>query len=489
MWPPANNNHRFQYTICIPLLVLLVELSDLTSSQLGSTSSSRANFLSPQRQQRQLVGALGGETSSTLSSTSPRRFAAPLSDKENNLRLLAGRQQSKLVANGLSKRSESAFVSRHYDTQQQQNFNPQPTRVALDNKFIIKRDSAEPPATQPTNYYDDRSDVATSAPNQPTPKSASDDICSDRLCYGLPMGCLDRAPADQREKSRVETSGSLCSVLVTSKRLIDPYRPASRDIYFEIVALPAEGRNNYAAVGFSESGRMAGLVSECVQYRDGSTQLQVIKLAHSFNIAGSYHNVPATISSGIKNLGVSYENGYYQCRWVVESAVEFSYEDPNGTTIERHEDLGYKNYHILLASGEYDKQGQSKSKSGHLCSGPYSFISRKIKSRQWCLTTFGPESHNTNQTRPPTNSKTVPHRTRELDDSCQSRPDWPRKVARGAYSNQNPWFSHGRHLVRTGDCFHILGTLLQERVVGRQDQQSGCLVRCPPFVHVDCMVW
>lgn len=188
----------------------------------------------------------------------------------------------------------------------------------------------------------------------------SDDVCSDRLCYGLPMGCLDRAPTSQQDVTRVETSGSLCSVLVTSKRLIDPYRPVARDIHFELVALPQNDRSNYAAVGFSETGRMAGLVTECLQYRDSVTQLQIIKMAHSYNIPGVYSNVPATILSGIKNLGVSYENGYYQCRWVVESAVEFTYEEPNGTVVNKREDLGYKNYHILLASGEYNERNNYK---------------------------------------------------------------------------------------------------------------------------------
>jgi hypothetical protein len=188
----------------------------------------------------------------------------------------------------------------------------------------------------------------------------SEDVCSDRLCYGLPMGCLDRTPMNQQDVSRVETSGSLCSVLVTSKRLIDPYRPVARDIHFELVALPQDGRSNYAAVGFSETGRMSGLVTECLQYRDSATQLQIIKMAHSYNIPGAYNNVPATILSGVKNLGVSYENGYYQCRWVVESAVEFTYEDPNGTVVNKREDLGYKNYHILLASGEYNERSNYK---------------------------------------------------------------------------------------------------------------------------------
>lgn len=175
------------------------------------------------------------------------------------------------------------------------------------------------------------------------------DICSNRLCYGLPMGCVG------------QQGGSMCTVLVTSKRFIDPTRPVSRDILFELIALPIPDMSNYAAVGFSETGRMQGLVSECLQYKDAKTSLHIIKLRHSYNIPGIYTNVPATILSGIKSLGVSYENGYYQCRWIVESAVEFRYEALNGSIINKREDLGYKNYHILLANGEYDERADVKS--------------------------------------------------------------------------------------------------------------------------------
>lgn len=218
--------------------------------------------------------------------------------------------------------------------------------------------------------------------NTTTTTTTNDDICSDRLCYGLPMGCLGGSSSSASASvmgtmmqptvnNHAEQSGSLCSVLVTSKRFIDPNRPFSRDILFELIALPVPEISNYAAVGFSETGRMQGLVSECLQYKDAKTQLQIIKLKHSYNTPGMYSNVPVTILSGIKNLGVSYENGYYQCRWIVESAVEFSYEASNGTIINRREDLGYKNYHILLASGEYNEFTDGKRK---FLSNSYSLI-------------------------------------------------------------------------------------------------------------------
>lgn len=214
-----------------------------------------------------------------------------------------------------------------------------------------------------------------------TPNASSTsptDICSDRLCYGLPMGCLDNLNTNNRLPSSSSSlsnqfnenggqqssssSSSRCSVLVTSKHLIDPYKPVARDIHFELVAVPISGQGNYAAVGFSDNGRMSGLVSECLQYWDPKTKLHIITLAHSFNMPGVYQNVPAIIHSGIKNLGVSFENGYYQCRWVVESAVEFQYEDPiNGQVVQKREDLGYKNYHILLASGQYNERMKSKA--------------------------------------------------------------------------------------------------------------------------------
>lgn len=181
------------------------------------------------------------------------------------------------------------------------------------------------------------------APNPPKSSANADDICNDRLCYGLPSQCL----------SGSEQSGPLCSVLVTSKRFVDPNRPVSRDILFELIALPNPDISNYAAVGFSETGRMQGLVSECVQFKESNE----VKLRHSYNLPGAYTNIPVTILSGIKSFSTSFENGYYQCRWIVESAVEFSYEALNGTIINKREDLGYKNYHILLASGQVDTTG------------------------------------------------------------------------------------------------------------------------------------
>lgn len=204
--------------------------------------------------------------------------------------------------------------------------------------------------------------IVTGSSSSPSSRSNSsspaEDICADRLCYGLPTNCAGTAPnADANQMAPT------CLVLVTSKRFIDPDRPVSRDILFELIALPSPDMSNYAAVGFSETGRMAGLVSECLQYRDQKTQLQIIKLKHSYNVPSSYQNVPVNIISGIKSLGVSYENGYYQCRWIVESAVEFSYEAANGSTVMRREDLGYKNYHILLATGEYNERDDSKCSS------------------------------------------------------------------------------------------------------------------------------
>lgn len=213
-------------------------------------------------------------------------------------------------------------------------------------------------------------------------KRQSEDVCVERLCFGLPSGCLNtgsqsaaaaalRSPGPSlgRQLSHLssvstgpngELGGSLCSVLVTSKQFIDPYRPGSRDILFELIALPGPNVNNYAAVGFSENGRMQGFVSECIQRRDTKTNLQIISLRHSYNIPGAYKNVPVTVISGIDNLGVTNEEGYYQCRWIVKSSVEFTYEASNGSTITRQEDLGYKNYHILLASGEYDPNTDGK---------------------------------------------------------------------------------------------------------------------------------
>lgn len=176
------------------------------------------------------------------------------------------------------------------------------------------------------------------------------------------MGCLNAGAQssnnikmndmdiDQHSKSAIDQ----CRVLVTSKRFIDPDRPASRDIMFELIALPEPDSNSYAAVGFSETGRMQGLVSECLQHLDPKANIQMVYLKHSYNIPGTYQNVQVNVLSGIKDLGMSFKNGRYQCRWIVESAVEFSYEASNGSTITQREDLGYKNYHILLATGRYD---------------------------------------------------------------------------------------------------------------------------------------
>lgn len=210
--------------------------------------------------------------------------------------------------------------------------------------------------------------VAGSLLNQlSTNSSAGDDICTDHLCYGLPMGCLGSTQTGSSSRngaahqSEQTNSGATCSVLVTSKRFVDPNRPISRDILFQLIASKSPNSNdNYAAVGFSETGRMQGLVSECVQFRDSQTQQQKVILKHSFNLPGNYRNVPAKILSGVRDLGSSYENGYYQCRWIVESAVEFSYEALNGSLIYRREDLGYKNYHILLATGGYDSSTDGK---------------------------------------------------------------------------------------------------------------------------------
>lgn len=194
-----------------------------------------------------------------------------------------------------------------------------------------------------------------------------DDTCSDRLCYGLPMGCQGSTAPDSPRSNQLDGerddqswSGSSCSVLVTSKRVIDPSRPVARDIFFELIALPVAKQSSYAAVGFSENGRMQGLVTECVQYRDPRSQLLVVKLKHSYNNPSDYRNIPVSIISGLKELETSYVNGRYQCRWLVESAVEFSYEANNGSLISRREDLGYKNYHILLATGDYDEVAEGK---------------------------------------------------------------------------------------------------------------------------------
>lgn len=194
-----------------------------------------------------------------------------------------------------------------------------------------------------------------------------EDVCSDRLCYGLPMGCqsssMNNSPklGDSDSDRSLTTSGtSACTVLVTSKRLIDPSRPVSRDIYFELIALPTDRQSSYAAVGFSENGRMQGLVTECLHYKDPRSQSWVVKLKHSYNTPGDYRNIPVGIIGGIKTIETTYINGRYQCKWLVESAVEFNFEASNGSLISRREDLGYKNYHILLAAGEYNELSDCK---------------------------------------------------------------------------------------------------------------------------------
>lgn len=346
-----GNRWTFPRLICLSILNLIIITSSVSSS---GDNNNNINIKYSQRQQTSSVNDRSqSDILSKLFGDSPAR--------------LNGAKSATSASQPARRQDQSSFLSRQYDHRPSQvaaagpQAPPQPAEDSL--KPISKRES-EFPDSEHNN--DENAPIPTVGPSSSSSRArqkanSAEDICSDRLCYGLPMGCLDRAPMDQRDRSRVETSGSLCSVLVTSKRLIDPYRPAARDIHFELVALPQEGRSNYAAVGFSETGRMSGLVSECVQYRDANTKLQVIKLAHSYNIPGEYHNVPVTILSGIKNLGVSFENGYYQCRWVVESAVEFTYEAVNGSILNRREDLGYKNYHILLASGEYNEREHYKN--------------------------------------------------------------------------------------------------------------------------------
>lgn len=175
------------------------------------------------------------------------------------------------------------------------------------------------------------------------------DYCHDKLCYGLPTGCLEVAA--KSDSSPLEFA---CTVLVTSKRMIDPSNPVKRDILFELYAKTDSTTDSYAAVGFSETGRMQGLVSACIHSDKKGDRFNIITLQHSYNILGAYTNVPVNIKSGIKNLGVTVEDGTFQCRWIVQSSVEFSYELPNGTLMTTQADLGYKNFHIQLAQGSYD---------------------------------------------------------------------------------------------------------------------------------------
>lgn len=190
--------------------------------------------------------------------------------------------------------------------------------------------------------------------NNATPSAASlaqsqPNYCQDKLCYGLPQGCVELAA-----KSDVSPLDYACQVLVTSKRIIDPMQPVKRDILFELYAKTDPTTDSYAAVGFSETGRMHGLVSACIHSDKKSDKLNLISLQHSYNIFNAYVNVPVTIRSGIKNLGVQVEDGTFQCRWIVQSSVEFTFDHLNGSIITTQADLGYKNFYIQLAQGDYD---------------------------------------------------------------------------------------------------------------------------------------
>lgn len=283
---------------------------------------------------------------------------------------IASRQQASLPANplflNLRNQTMRNFPHPNYRAQYDQN---EPTFNGQKQQQQQSPRQQNPPTEDYTSTM--TSETITSLPHlaKARQRRAGTDTCSDRLCYGLPMGCLGSSSSPQPSRTSMGSSvlgeqqvstDPKCNVLVTSKRIIDPYKVTARDIMFELIALPVEGQGNYAAVGFSENGRMQGFVSECIQTRDPKTSLHKIVLQHSYNIPGSYSNVPATIISGIRNLGVSYEHGYFQCRWIVETAVDFSYEALNGTQITLREDLGYKNYHILLASGRFDEVLGSK---------------------------------------------------------------------------------------------------------------------------------
>lgn len=169
------------------------------------------------------------------------------------------------------------------------------------------------------------------------------DYCNDKLCFGLPKDCLN-------SENGSPTIYSDCSAIVTSKTIVDPARPSKREILFELIGKSPSDGDSYVAVGFSESGKMEGLVSECVYSDRRGDKLKVITVRHSFNVPGRYNNIPVTVKSGIKNLGVSAEDGSFHCRWIVESSVEFSYED-DGELVTTQADLAYKNFHILLARG------------------------------------------------------------------------------------------------------------------------------------------
>lgn len=180
-------------------------------------------------------------------------------------------------------------------------------------------------------------------------------FCQDKLCFGLPQGCVEEAA-----KKQINPLEYSCQVLVTSKRIIDPMQPVKRDILFELYAKADPTQDTYAAVGFSETGRMQGLVSACIHSDKKGDKLNVINLRHSYNILNSYENVPVTIRSGIKNYGVQIEDGTFQCRWLVQTSVEFTFEHTNGTTVTTQADLGYKNFYIQLAQGSHDATTESK---------------------------------------------------------------------------------------------------------------------------------
>lgn len=209
-----------------------------------------------------------------------------------------------------------------------------------------------------SNYNNNNGQQARSFTNSSPPSAASlaqANYCQDKLCYGLPQGCVELAA-----KSDVSPLDYACQVLVTSKRIIDPMQPVKRDILFELYAKTDPTTDSYAAVGFSETGRMHGLVSACIHSDKKSDKLNLISLQHSYNIFNAYTNVPVTIRSGIKNLGVQVEDGTFQCRWIVQSSVEFTFDHFNGSVITTQTDLGYKNFYIQLAQGDYDSTTGSK---------------------------------------------------------------------------------------------------------------------------------
>lgn len=182
-----------------------------------------------------------------------------------------------------------------------------------------------------------------SAADEPNKQS---NYCADKLCYGLPKGCLE-ASFSSDDTSPAESE---CQVFVTSKTIVNPNSPNKKEILFELFGKSSPISETYVAVGFSETAKMSGLVSECIQSDQRHETLKVITLRHSFNIP-TYQNVPVNITSGIKHLGVSQEEGSFNCRWFFESSVGYTYEAPNGSLISGQVDLGYRSFHILLATG------------------------------------------------------------------------------------------------------------------------------------------